>query len=189
MGFEDMETFGHHHEHKHESSSDHNKDKDKDKDKDCGCQLNCVCQVVRAIKDIQDEAVEEECLRCTTNCFIEPLGELSSPTRERADTRVITLTNKNGDLFKGLFRGHDGKCVSVFFRVEDVFDNCCATLRVLIPLCKGKHVVRLFNHGKLDFDELCKVRRWAPSNSCITVDLHCFCAVQCIADADLEICD
>lgn len=180
MGFEEMETF----DQRNESSS-HNRNHD------CGCRLNCVCQVVRAIKDIQDEAAEEECIRCTTNCFIEPLGELTSPVRERADTRVFTLTGKNGELFKGLFRGHNGNCVSVFFRVEDMFDNCCATLRVLIPLNKEKHMVGpLINEfGHINFDELCKVRNWASSNSCITVDLHCFCAVQCIADVDLEICD
>ncbi|MBS4177385.1 CotY/CotZ family spore coat protein [Lederbergia citrea] len=186
MEFEEMERFDEH----VESNHNHNHNHHNDNDKDCGCHLNCVCQVVRAIKDIQDEAVEEECMRCTSNCFIEPLGELASPSRERADTRVFTLTNKNGDLFKALFRGHDGKCVSVFFRVEDVFDNCCATLRVLIPLKSDrKTVVKLVHNGKLDFDELCSVRHWARSNSCITVDLHCFCAVQCIADADLEICE
>ncbi|HBT71011.1 MAG TPA: spore coat protein CotZ, partial [Lysinibacillus sp.] len=27
------------------------------------------------------------------------------------------------------------------------------------------------------------------TDSCITVDLSCFCAVQCIADVDLGICD
>ncbi|HEY4552206.1 MAG TPA: CotY/CotZ family spore coat protein [Bacillaceae bacterium] len=176
MGFDEMETFDHDTEKKHHG--------------DCGCSLNCICQVVRAIKDIQDEAVEDDCIRCTTNCFIEPLGELTSPVRERADTRVFTLTGKDGELFKAFFRGVDGKCISVFFRVEDIFDNCCATLRVLIPLTKDKHVVDLINEkGKLDLNELCRVRRWARSNSCITVDLHCFCAIQCIADVDLEICD
>src|SRR5690606_35492642 len=96
--------------------------------------------------------------------------------------------NKDGDLFKGLFRGHDGKCVSVYFRVEEIFDNCCATLRVLIPLKKDRTtVVKIMNNGKIDYEELCSVRHWARSNSCITVDLHCFCAVQGIADVDLEI--
>lgn len=155
----------------------------------CGCNLSCVCNVVRAIKDIQDEAVNDDCLSCPANCFIEPLGDLTLPDRDRVDTRVFTLTNKNGDLMSALFKGHAGKCSSVFFRVEDVFDNCCATLRVLIPLNKDRHVVKLFNHGKLDYDELCSVKDWARSNSCITVDLHCFCAIQCIADVDLDICD
>lgn len=186
MGFEELETYGHRHE---SSSSSSSSSKNNTNPINCGCNLSCVCNVVKAIKDIQDTAVEQECLPCTTNCFMEPLGELTSPSRERADTRVFTLTDKNGELFKGLFKGHHGKCVSVFFRVEDVFDNCCATLRVLVPLNKDKHVVKLFEHGKLDFDALCSVRDWARSNSCITVDLHCFCAIQCIADVDLVICE
>lgn len=155
----------------------------------CGCTSGCVCQVVRAIKDIQDEAVEEECPSCPTNCFIEPLGDLALPSRTKVDTRVFTLTNKNGELFKGLFRGHAGNCVSVFFRVEDVFDNCCATLRVLVPLNKNREPVNIIHNGQINYDALCAVRNWAKTNSCITVDLHCFCAVQCIADVDLELCD
>ena len=39
----------------------------------------CVCEVVRAIKDIQDTVIEEEC-ECPKNCFLEPLGSLVSPT-------------------------------------------------------------------------------------------------------------
>lgn len=176
MGYDDIESSGRH---------DCN---DQGSDSGRGCNLTCVCNVVRAIKDIQDEAVNEECLSCPANCFVEPLGDLTLPNRSRVDTRVFTLTNKTGDLFSALFKGHHG-CVSVFFRVEDIFDNCCATLRVLIPKDKDGHVVKLFKNGKLDFDELCCVRDWERSNSCITVDLHCFCAIQCIADVDLHICD
>ncbi len=180
MGYE-MDSF------EQEATVSHKKDSRRH---GCGSGLNCVCQVVRAIKDIQDEATEEECLPCTSNCFVEPLGDLAMPIRDRADTRVFTLTGKNGELLKGLFRGHSNKCVSVFFRVEDIFDNCCATLRVLVPLTKDKQVVDLItSEGKLNLHEICKVKRWARSNSCITVDLHCFCAVQCIADVDLDICD
>lgn len=158
---------------------------------DCGCHLNCVCQVVKAIKDIQDQAVEDECEPCTSSCFVEPLGDLGVRGRKHADTRVFTLTNKNGELFKAMFRGKMGKCFSIFFRVEEIFDNCCATLRVLVPLERdGKTVVDLFKDcGTLDHHEVCKVHDWGATNSCITVDLHCFCAVQCIADVDLNICE
>ncbi|MBD8003864.1 CotY/CotZ family spore coat protein [Bacillus norwichensis] len=188
MSFEDMESsFGHvapttHHHHEKSGGGGCGGDG--------GCALNCVCQVVRAIKDIQEQA-EEECEACTSNCFVEPLGDLGVRGRRHADTRVFTLTHKNGELFKALFRGHHGKCMSVFFRVEEIFDNCCATLRVLVPLKKdGKTVADIFEtHGKCNFSELCEVRDWGRSNSCVTVDLHCFCAVQCIADVDLELCD
>ena len=53
----------------------------------------CICDVVRAIKDIQDQAVSDDCPACPTNCFLEPLGGLVSPSRNRADTRVFMLIN------------------------------------------------------------------------------------------------
>ena len=93
----------------------------------------CVCDVVRAIKEIQDNAVQDDdCLDCPS-CFLEPLGTLVSPARDRADTRVFVLKNADGSPFHAFFSPTNGACVSIFFRVEDVYDNCCATLRVLIP--------------------------------------------------------
>lgn len=97
---------------------------------------SCVCEVVRAIKDIQDNA--EDVCECPTNCFLEPLGTLVSPSkRQNADTRVFVLKTADGSPFHAFFRGSDCSCVSIFFRVEDVFDNCCAVLRVLEPQKKN----------------------------------------------------
>ncbi|MFD1705654.1 CotY/CotZ family spore coat protein [Siminovitchia sediminis] len=180
MGFEEME-----------SSFDHTGGQSSHKGHGgCGCSLNCVCQVVKAIKDIQDQA-EDECEPCTSSCFVEPLGDLGVRGKKHADTRVFTLTFKNGEFLKGLYKGHQGKCVSIYFRVEEIFDNCCATLRVLVPLkSDGRTVVNIIDaNGNIDYAQLCEVKDWGRSNSCITVDLHCFCAVQCIADVDLQLCD
>ncbi|WP_102692870.1 CotY/CotZ family spore coat protein [Rummeliibacillus pycnus] len=153
---------------------------------------NCVCDVVRAILDIQTQGVNEGC-ECPTNCFLEPLGGLVSPTRSHnADTRVFMLLTKDGTPFKAFFKeggSPDCSCFSVFFRVEDVFDGCCATLRVLEPLTHDNHDVQLISHGSdLDLKNLCKVRKFAATNSCITVDLNCFCGVQCIKDVFLGVC-
>ncbi|RLQ97166.1 CotY/CotZ family spore coat protein [Falsibacillus albus] len=166
---------------------------------------NCVCEVVRAIKDIQDNAVNDDCLECSSSCFLEPLGDLVSPARRRrADTRVFTLTTSNGDLFKGLFRDHEETdaaadtqdsrhrektCASIYFRVEDVFDNCCATLRVLKPFKNSYRVNVVDDKGRVQYDKICEVTRFEKTNSCITVDLDCFCAIQCIKDEFLNICD
>ena len=156
---------------------------------------NCVCEVVRAIKDIQDNAVEDECTECSS-CFTEPLGSLVSPTRrDPVDTRVFVLSNAEGDPFHAFFSGENNACVSIFFRVEDVFDNCCATLRVLVPGRRegGNFVpVNLVSSGDkccINLDRVCQVERFRASNDCITVDLSCFCAVQCIADVNLGICN
>ncbi|WP_419888693.1 CotY/CotZ family spore coat protein [Neobacillus niacini] len=156
---------------------------------------SCVCDVVRAIKDIQDNAVNDECVDCPS-CFLEPLGTLVSPARrDRADTRVFVLKNADGSPFHAFFSGENNACVSIFFRVEDVFDNCCATLRVLIPgrSDNGGFVpVNLVAGGDrccINLERVCQVNRFRASNDCITVDLNCFCAIQCIADVDLGLCD
>ena len=152
----------------------------------------CVCEVVRAILEIQNQATNDECSSCTTNCFLEPLGGIVSPARKSADTRVFTLLTKTGKPFMATFSSecYEDVCASIYFRVEDVFDDCCATLRVLIPLVDDAAVDLLTEDGtQLCLHSLCEVDGFAPSNSCITVDLSCFCAVQCIQDVDLCICN
>lgn len=158
---------------------------------------NCVCQVLRAIKDIQDAATDDDC-DCPTNCFMEPMGALVNPAKRiNADTRVFVLKTKDGSPFHAFFTGHEDACVSIFFRVEEIFDNCCATLRVLVPLKKQegsnqnkfKPVDLVGDKGGINLGKVCEATRFAASEDCITVDLSCFCAVQCITDCDLGICE
>jgi len=153
----------------------------------------CVCEVVRAILDIQDQATDKDCGGCTTNCFLEPLGGITNPGRSFANTRVFTLSTKTGAPFFASFssKKYDDTCISTFFRVEDVFDDCCATLRVLVPLDEvcGDPVDLVSEDGRgIDLTSVCEVKGFAASDSCITVDLSCFCAVQCIADVELDLC-
>jgi len=168
----------------------------------------CICEVVRAIKRVQDIREDFDCDDCRNDCFTTPLGSLVSPARNRANTRVFTLSTDDGDLFKAMFKrlrrrrdrdfnglessdkdhNHHAGCFSVFFRVQNVFDNCCASLEVLEPRSEDGKRLNLFKHGKLDFDELCKVERFEATGSCITVDLKCFCGIQCIRDVFID-CD
>lgn len=150
---------------------------------------SCVCEVVRAIKNIQDAAEDDNC-ECPTNCFQEPLGSLVSPARRQAaDTRVFVLKTADGSPFHAFFRGDDCACVSIFFRVEDVFDNCCATLRVIRPTKGNDESVDLTDDCCIDLKKVCQVEDFEATNDCITVDLNSFTAVQCIADVDLDICE
>ena len=153
----------------------------------------CVCEVVRAILEIQNAAVQDECSTCTTNCFLEPLGGIVNPARSSADTRVFTLLNKDGSPFFATFSttGDEPHCVSIYFRVEDIFDGCCATLRVLVPEDDNGRTVDLLNNDgtAISFRDVCRVTQFKASDSCVTVDLDCFCAVQCIDDVDLGICN
>lgn len=155
---------------------------------------NCVCQVVRAINELQQHVASEECQPCTS-CFNEPLGSLVSPATHHVDTRVFVLSTADGSPFHAFFHEHGiTSCVSIYFRVEDVFDNCCATLRVLVPGktdAHGKfHAVNLVGTDKccINLANVCEVNSFQATNDCVTVDLKCFCAIQCIADVDLGIC-
>ncbi|WP_338472188.1 CotY/CotZ family spore coat protein [Niallia sp. XMNu-256] len=163
------------------------------KDKDAFSHDNCICDVVRAIKDIQDNAVEEDC-ECPKSCFREPLGTLGAtqPENNRKNTRVIVLQTADGSPFHAFFKSKNdpgfGFCTSIFFRVEEVFDNCCATLRVLRPIegtgtasCDSNDMVE---DCCINLQEICEmeIRRFAATEDCVTVDLSCFCAVQCLKD-------
>ena len=53
-----------------------------------------------------------------------------------------------------------GNCFSIFFRVQNVFDNCCATLRVLEPRDIRGRRVKIFKGGKMDLDRVCEVERF-----------------------------
>lgn len=178
----------------------------------CGCGKNentgdkvnpiqghCVCEAVRFIKRLQDTHRDEDCFDCDTDCFMRPLGSLVNPANERFNTRVFSLLTEDGDFFKSMYRPvskspveckhHVTNCFSVFFRVQNIFDNCCATLMVLEPLDKHNCPVDIINCGKVDLEQLCKVEKFKATKSCITVDLNCFCAIQCITDTYVTQCD
>lgn len=159
-----------------------------------GHSKGCVCEVLRAIKEIQDIGSEDDCGTCTTSCFMEPLGGITSPARRHPiDTRVFMLLTKNGDPFKAFYRHrhkHDSGCYSVYFRVEEIFDNCCATIRVLEPKKHKNENVNLIDCSgtTIDLNKICETRSYKATESCLTVDLSCFCGVQCVDDVFLDIC-
>lgn len=163
----------------------------KDKDNFYGNNQNgCICEVVRAIKDLQDNA-NDDC-DCGSNCFSEPLGSISAKGKKNTpNTRVFVLKTSDGKPFHAFFKGNEFACTSIFFRVEDIFDNCCAVLRVLEPVNRGPghdKTVNLMKHDCVDLTEVCKVDYFRSTDDCITVDLSCFCAIQCIADVDIDLC-
>lgn len=166
---------------------------------------NCICEVVRAIKRVQDIRDDLDCDDCRTDCFLTPLGSLVSPTRNRANTRVFMLLDEKGNPFKAMFKkrrrfdmndspaSEQGRkdnvtCFSIFFRVQNIFDNCCATIQVLEPRDFRGKKVDLFKGGKLDLDAVCEVENFEATGTCVTVDLTCFCAIQCVKDVFID-CD
>ncbi len=71
--------------------------------------IDCVCEVVRFIKRLQDAGTDDDCVECETDCFMAPLGSISSPARHRVNTRVFMLLTENGDPFKAMFRPESQK--------------------------------------------------------------------------------
>ncbi len=47
--------------------------------------------------------------------------------------------------------------------------------------------VDIIKNGKLDLEAICEVERFGATDSCITVDLKCFCGIQCIKDTFIDL--
>ncbi len=136
---------------------------------------NCVCDVVHAIADAQDNVVEMECdVSCARS-----IQDLVSPVRRNGlDTVPFILYDKKGKPFKGFGTEVSGgrfECFSSFiFRVNEV-DDCCAVLELLV-----------FDNNDKTCGDPCeqldneKVEDLQRTGICITVDLNCFCAITCL---------
>ena len=80
------------------------------------------------------------------------------------NTRPITIYTKNGDLFETTYTFNNETLTSSTFRVEKVEDNC-VTLLILAT----------------NPDET-----YTNTNSFITINLKCICAVKCLNDTIVE---
>lgn len=145
---------------------------------------NCVCEVLRAVADAQDEVdVDNDCDVSCNKSIQELLAGAQTPT---TDLDTIPLILYCGDCapFEGFgtrirTNGPDQRldCFrSFFFRVTSVDDNCCAKIELL--------TTRGDSEG---FDTPCDQIQTGGSRNeffrtgiCITVDLDCFCAVTCL---------
>lgn len=147
---------------------------------------DCICETVQAIKKAQD-AVERHDNDCDNGC-IDLLGrkECHCHSRRRNhDTVPFFLQNDQGiPFFTATIQERGSGCevvITPFFRVNKI-KGCCATLELLdtgldIPFSpQGQDSMALF--ASLQHDSQClELRR---TGKCITVDLSCFCAIQCL---------
>ncbi|MEN1935694.1 CotY/CotZ family spore coat protein [Paenibacillus sp. 102] len=197
--------------------------------------VNCVCDVVNFINELQDVQLDG----CPTGCENPILGANCGGTSPIANTRPVAVFNKKGDIFlpASCFNIINTGSItadafelpipipSPFLRVESVDGDCCAVFRVLTPdvsnLSPGAlddliRELSLFlpTSGlpvtQADFQAIartliCKYQNGitfrdtgggsgvaprltteffglASTNFCITVDLRCFCAIQCFRD-------
>ncbi|PGS53840.1 CotY/CotZ family spore coat protein [Bacillus sp. AFS041924] len=164
---------------------------------------HCVCDVVKFINDLQDCATNT----CPTGCDVPFLG--ANPNVPLANTRPFLLYLANGELFRVpafnnnmmpiMAQQRDGgdnqnnnnknaqinNCQdTVVFRVESVDDDCCAVLRALVPVNGNANNNK--NNNQNTFCELVDAEMFVASNTCVTVDLDCFCAIQCLRDVHVS---
>ena len=117
---------------------------------------NCIKNLLKLICLLQKNSKNKHCLE--DGCVKPFLGPTITSTCY--NTRVITLYNKNGNIFTADYTSDNSSTQSSsFFRVEDVSDDC-ATLLIL----------KEENGTFLSTKQTIKVR------------LKCICAVKCIED-------
>ena len=165
-------------------------------------QTNCVAEVVAFINELQNAVVEPCCL---TNCLNPVLGERLESLQ--ANTRPFILFGRDGRPFTAYFRqrtrrfneecrfNEEGRfneercecgfqeeqrlCPSFVFRVECVEGNC-AILRVL------KMEQNRRQREEDCFDDCSPRFCLELTDSCITVDLDAFSAIECLEDVRLK---
>jgi hypothetical protein len=156
---------------------------------------NCVCDVVRAIADAQNDVVDD---LCDVSCA-KSINSLVSPvSRNNLDTVPFILYTKDLKPFKAF--GADieisgGRprfdCVESFiFRVNEVSDDCCAVLELLTfdddqPDAPGNQHGAAYDKDPCDQLDGEKVEDLNRTGICITVDLKCFCAITCLPAVSL----
>lgn len=142
---------------------------------------HCVVDVVKFIHELQECATTT----CGSGCEIPFLGAHSNSAV--ANTRPFILYKKNGAPFEAFAPSPSGSltsCTSPIFRVESVDDDSCAVLRVLaVVLADGSPIPP-------GDDPICTflnvpTARLISTSTCLTVDLDCFCAIQCLRDVTI----
>ncbi|SES26048.1 spore coat protein Z [Gracilibacillus ureilyticus] len=141
---------------------------------------DCVCDVVRAIADAQDDVIDQ---LCDVSCAQSIRSLVSPVTSNGLDTVPFILYGKGLKPFKASGAVVDNnnnqprfECIESFiFRVNEVSDDCCAVLELLA--FDGDENACDEPCDQLDNERLDDLQR---TGICITVDLSCFCAITCL---------
>lgn len=161
---------------------------------------NCVCDVVRAIADAQNEVVENS---CDVSCERSIESLLDPAAANDLNTVPFILYGKKLKPFKGFgidFKRNNNnnnnqkfECVESFvFRVKTVDDDCCAVLELLAFGDDGGDKGGGGGGKDKDEDDPCdqingqKLEDLVATGICLTVDLSCFCAITCLPAVSLS---
>lgn len=128
---------------------------------------NCVLDALQELKRQQDQLEGSP-----TCCYTSLLKKLL-----KVDTIPFMLLTNNGPFeLAGLFYGKKSAHFHTsFFRIENIDEEKkCITISLLRP------ITLYGTYAK----EICDVERLERTKICVTVDIACFCGVQCL-DIDL----
>ena len=143
------------------------------------CDFNCVSNVVRFIHELQECATTT----CGSGCEVPFLGAHNNASV--ANTRPFILYTKTGEPFEAFAPSSSlTSCRSPIFRVESIDDDDCAVLRVLTVVLGDSSPVPPGDDPICTFLAVPNARL-ISTTTCITVDLSCFCAIQCLRDVSI----
>ncbi|PGC68537.1 spore coat protein [Bacillus toyonensis] len=140
--------------------------------------FNCVSNVVRFIHELQECATTT----CGSGCEVPFLG--AHNTASVANTRPFILYTKAGEPFEAFApSGSLVSCRTPIFRVESIDDDCAVLRALAVVLGDGSSVPP-------GDDPICTFlnvpnARLVSTPACLTVDLSCFCAIQCLRDVTI----
>ena len=121
---------------------------------------NCIKNLLKVICLLQNNSSNKYCFN--NNCIKPFLGPAENCNCY--NTRVITLYNKNGELFTADYLDSSNVSnSSSLFRIESINDDCCI-------------LTILSNNGN----------EYTSTNQGITININCICAIKCLDDIFLN---
>ena len=147
----------------------------------------CVCDVVRKIVLAQNEVAANQDDCCTTGCE-QSINQLLSPTtggNTNGPTTIPFLLYCKGDCDVFFARGirkenSSFECVETpIFKAKRFKNGCCVELELLQFQTPGPNPPNpsSFKCGIIPPNATGEL---VETGICITVDLHCYCAIQCL---------
>lgn len=153
----------------------------------------CVCDVVRKIVLAQNEVADAQDDCCSTGCS-QAIDKLLNPTTISPDgpTTIPFLLYCKGDcdlFFATGVKNNNGAaagtgaftCVETpVFKAKKFKKGCCVELELLKFDTDPGCIVGHKGHTDHCFIPPNTTGDFIETGICITVDLHCFCAIQCL---------
>ena len=120
----------------------------------------CFAKILKTIEILQNKADNSLC--CEEGCDRPFLGPTTSTICY--NTRPVQFYTRSGELFNAQYTSNGKTLYSNIFRVERVND-CCCKCRILVKGCD---------------DTI------SATDSFVTINLRCMCALKCLNDIALE---